>query len=318
MAHELDMREDGTARMFSGEGKMPWHGLGKVVDGLATAKEALEHAGLDWTVEKQPIYFGKEKELYSGRHATVRTLDQKPLGIVSDGYHIFQNTEAFDFFDAVTDAGTGEARYTSAGSLMGGARVFLTAQIGDTFDVAGQDAHKLYLLITNSHDGTQAFTASVTAIRAVCQNTVTMALNSAKTKWSLRHKSSLEGKVHEARDSLKMTFKYQDAFQAEVEKMMSIAVTEKQFKEIVEGIVPESKFQHDKAVVGLMDVFMNERTVNETEAKGTAYGAYNAVTYWTDWVRNYQTDDSRFKSLVGAGFAESMRNKAHKQLLAVG
>lgn len=318
MAHELDLREDGTARMFSGEDKTPWHGLGKVVKGLATAKEALEWAGLDWTVEKQPIYFGKDKELYSGRHATVRTLDGKALGIVSDGYHIFQNAEAFEFFDTVTDAGSGDAHYTTAGSLFGGQRVFMTAQIGDTFNVAGEDAHNMYLLITNSHDGTQALTASITTIRAVCNNTVTLALNSAKTQWSLRHKSSLQGKAEEARKSLQMSFKYEDAFQKAVEDMMKIQVTKDQFNKIVEGIVPESKFQHDKAVTGLMDVFENERTVNDTNAKGTAWGAYNAVTYWTDWVRKYQTEDSRFKSLVAKGFGETLRNKAHKQLLAIG
>lgn len=317
MAHELDFREDGTARMFSGEGKMPWHGLGKVVPGLATAKEALEYAGLDWTVEKQPIYYGTDKRGFPGRYATVRSSDQRPLGIVSEGYHIFQNTDAFDFFDAVTDAGSGEAHYTAAGSLLGGQRVFLTAKIGDTFNVAGEDAHDLYLLLYNSHDGTQAFTAAVTMIRAVCYNTVTMGLHTAKSKWTLRHKSSLEGKVQEARDSLKMSFKYMDAFESEVEKLFEVDVPTDQFRAIVEGIIPDSKFQHDKAVTGLMDVFENEKTVIDAPGAGTGWGAYNAITYWTDHVRDYRTDDSRFKSLVGAGFAESIRNKAHERILSL-
>jgi phage/plasmid-like protein (TIGR03299 family) len=318
MAHALEIKADGKASMFSGEGKTPWHGLGEVVSGLATAAEALEYAGLDWTVEKQPIFFGEQFNGFPGRFATVRTSDQKPLGIVSDGYHIFQNVEAFDFFDAVTDHGTGEAHYTAAGSLFGGQRVFLTAKIGDTFEVAGQDAHDMYLLITNSHDGTQAFTAAITTIRAVCNNTVTLGLNSAKTKWSIRHKSSLEGKVHEARESLMMSYKYRDAFQEEVEKMMAVQVNKDQFKKIIEGIVPPSKFQHDKAVAGMMDVFENEPTVINTEANGTGYGAYNAVTFWSDWVRNYQTTDSRFKSLVGGGIAETLRDKMHSKVLALG
>jgi hypothetical protein len=42
------------------------------------------------------------------------------------------------------------------------------------------------------------------------------------------------------------------------------------------------------------------------------------VTYWSDWERKYQTEDSRFKSLVGAGFAETLREKAHKKILAYG
>lgn len=315
MAHQLEI-VDGKAKMFSGEGILPWHGLGTVVDGLATAAEALEYAGLDWLVEKQPIYFGEDKRIFSGRHATVRVTDQKPLGVVSDAYHVFQNVEAFDFFDAVTDNGTGEAKYTAAGSLMGGSRVFLTAKVGDAFMVGGDDAHDLYLLITNSHDGTQAFTAAVTTIRAVCYNTVTLGLRSAKTKWTIRHKGSLEGKVAEAREALKMTFKYGDAFEQEVEKLLSFEVTKDKFKEIVEDIIPASKFQHDKDVAGLMNVFENEPTVNDTSAKGTGWGAFNAITYWADWERRYQTPDSRFQSIANAGFAEKLRSKAHSRILA--
>lgn len=320
MAHNLEILENGKASMFSGEGIMPWHGLCDPIEGLATAAEALKHAGLDWPVEKQPIYFGEgtEKLAFPDRFATVRATDQRPLGIVSAGYHVFQNTEAFEFFDAVTDSGSGEAHYTAAGSLLGGQRVFLTAQIGDSFEVAGEDAHKLFLLITNSHDGTQAFTAAITTIRAVCQNTVTLGLNSAKTKWSIRHKSDLKGKVQEARESLKMTYKYKDAFQDEVEKMLSVNIGTDQFKAIAESIMPPSKFQHDKGVAGMMDVFEFEKTVNDTGIKGTGYAAYNAVTYWADWERKYQTEDARFKSLVGAGFAETLRDKAHKKILAYG
>jgi phage/plasmid-like protein (TIGR03299 family) len=317
MAHQLEIRADGTASMFSGEGILPWHGLGKVVPGLLTAAEALQHAGLDWTVEKQPIFYGNDKRGFPGRYATVRITDQRPLGIVSEGYHVYQNVEAFDFFDAITGSGKNEAQYTAAGSLFGGQRVFLTAKIGDTFMVAGEDAHDVYLLITNSHDGTQAFTAAVVTIRAVCNNTVTMGLATAKTKWTLRHKSALSAKVQDARDSLKMTYKYVDAFENEVKKMLEVKVPDDQFLAIVEGIVPDSKFQHDKAVQGLMDVFENEPTVIDAPGAGTGWAAYNAITYWTDHVRAYRTDDSRFKSLLDQGFADTMRNKAHDRILAL-
>lgn len=313
--HQLEMKEDGTASMFSGEGIMPWHGLGKIIPGLATAAEALEFAGLDWDVEKQPLYFGKDKNIFSGRHATVRVTDQHELGIVGDGYHIFQNKEAFSFFDNVVDSQ--EAKYTSAGSLFGGKRIFMTAKVGDTFDVAGEDAHDAYLLLTNSHDGSQAFTAAITYIRAVCDNTVTMGIKGAKHKWIIRHQTSLSGKVAEAREALQMTYKYTDAFDLEVQKMMQVQIDADKFKKIVEDLVPKSKVQHAKSVAGLMDVFENEKTVIDAPGAGTAWGAYNAVTYFTDHEKKYHNDLSRFKSLVDAGFAEKLRNKAHTRLLAL-
>lgn len=324
MSHELEIKADGTASMFSGENITPWHNLGTVIAGLATAKEALELASLDWTVEKQPLFFGEHKTGFPGQFATVRVSDQKPLGVVSDGYHVFQNVEAFDFLDAITDTGSQDAVYTSAGSLFGGKRVFITMKIGDGITVGDDDAHDMYLMATNSHDGTQAFTASVSLIRAVCNNTVTMALNSAKSKWALRHKSALSksGRVQEARDALNMSFKYADAFEEEVAKLMAVEVSKDQFNTIAKSIVPESKFKHDKDVQALMDVFENEKTVNMGGGEGTGWGAFNAVTYFVDHVREYRTDESKFKSIVGtvggqAGFGESMRSKAHNRILAL-
>jgi phage/plasmid-like protein (TIGR03299 family) len=301
--------------MFSGENLVPWHGIGTVIDGLATAADALKFAELDWTVEKQPLYFGSKKELFSGRHATVRVTDNHELGIVGDPYQVFQNTEAFEFFDNVVD--TGEAKYTSAGSLFGGKRVFMTAQVGDEFLVAGEDPHKTYLLITNSHDGSQAFTAALTHIRAVCNNTVTMALNGASHKWSLRHQTSLSGKVAEAREALQMTFKYHDAFELEVQKMMAIPFTEKKMLNLANTIVPEAKVQKKKTVESLMDIYKNEKTVVDAAGAGTAWAAFNTVTFFSDHVKKYHNDTSRFKSLADAGFGEKLRNKAHTRIMAM-
>lgn len=300
--------------MFSGESLVPWHGIGNVVDGVKTAAEALKLSGLDWEVEKQPIYFGSKKELFAGRHATVRISDNHELGIVGDPYNVFQNEEAFEFFDTVVDSG--EAKYTTAGSLFGGKRVFLTAQVGDEFLIGGEDAHKTYLLITNSHDGSQAFTAALTHIRAVCNNTVTMALNGAKHKWTLRHQTSLSGRVAEARDALQMTFKYHEAFELEVEKMMAIPFTEKKMLNLATAIVPESKVQKKKTIESLMDIYTNEKTVTDAAGAGTAWAAFNTVTFFADHVKKYHNDTSRFKSLADAGFGEKLRNNAHKRIMA--
>lgn len=323
MAHQLELRDDGTARMFSGEGITPWHGLGTVVEGLATADEALKLAGLDWQVSKEPVYqkTGEAFKPVPDRFLTVRDLDQRTLGIVSSNYHIFQNNEAFDFLDTITDTGSKAAKYTTAGSLFEGRRVFLTLKIGDTFMVGDEDAHDMYLMVTNSHDGTQAFSASVTTIRAVCNNTVTMALREAKSKWTLRHKTELSGKIEDARQALKMSWTYADAFQEEVDRLLDIEVTKDAFNKIIERAVPESKFQHDKDVAAIMDVFEYEPTVQMGGGAGTGWGAYNAVTYFTDNVRNYRTPEARFKSILGTeaqqGFAEALRNRTRQEILAL-
>lgn len=313
MAHQLEITADGTAAMFSGEGILPWHGLGTVVDGLLTAEEALQAAKLDWTVEKQPIYLASGKESQD-RFAVVRTTDEEWLGVVGGDYKPFQNTEAFSFFDTVTD-NSGQAHYTTAGSLQNGKRVFLTAKIGDTFNVAGEDAHDLYLLITTSHDGTKAFTAATTMVRAVCHNTVTLGLETAKTRWSLRHKTTLTGKVAEAQAALQLSHKYKDAFQLEVEQLLAAEVTNDLFKEIISDLLPKQKRQHEKNVNELMNIFTTEPTVVNTAAAGNGWGAVNAVIYWTDHVKESRSDEARFKSLTD-GFARTFSDSVRDRVLA--
>lgn len=333
MSHELEINKDGTANMFSGEGHTPWHGLGTVIEGLATAEEALTLAGLDWRVDKRPLYqevpvaFDAEGKATDwnfqkvpDRFSVVRDSDHKSLGIVSQGYKPFQNSEAFEFMNGITDTGSGDAVFSTAGSLFGGARTFMTLRIGEEFTVAGGDAHKLFLMVSNSHDGSQALTAAITPIRVVCNNTVTMALAGAKTKWTLRHRVPLQDKVTNARDALEMSFKYEEAFQKEVEKMMEIEITKDKFYSLVDHIIPKSPEQHDITVDALMNVWENEPTVYTEKGKGNGYDAFNAVTFFTDH-KEYRTVESKFNSIIGTGtgqgFAEALRPKAHKAILAL-
>src|SRR5690606_36992227 len=186
--------------------------------------------------------------------------DEKPLGVVGGDYKIFQNEDVFSFFDTVVD--DGDAKYETAGSLQGGAKVFLTAKIGEQFLINGEDAHDMYLLMTTSHDGTQSFRAATTMIRAVCQNTVTMALNNAKSKWSLRHKTDLKGKAQEARETLGLTFKYQAAFEEEVAALMAVEVEKDKFERMIRGIIPDNQPRKtERSVEELMRIFESEPTV---------------------------------------------------------
>ena len=323
MAHQLEIKADGTASMFSGEGITPWHGLGTVIDGLATAQEALKFAGLDWTVEMVPLYqhFGGKELIIPNRFSNTRSSDGKSLGIVSDDYEVYNNADAFAFLNKITDTTNKEAVFTTAGSLFGGCRTFMVLKLTSAFTVLGDDAHDLYLMATNSHDGNQAFTVSVVAIRAVCDNTVTLALKQAITKWTLKHRVPLEGQAAVAREILELGYNYEDAFQKEVEELAKIKVSTDQMFEIADALVPAGKRQHDISVEEVMAIWKNEPTVELAGSGKNAWGAFNALTFWTDH-KEYKTPESRFKGIVGTGnnmgLAERIRPKAHKMLLALG
>lgn len=320
--HDLEIKADGTASMFyTKEDGTPWHGLGHGVDGLLTASEAISASGLDWEVEKRPLWIPTSNGNIQvpNRYGIVRTSDEKvfPCAVGSD-YTPIQNKEAFDFFDTLVDSG--EAKYTTAGALAGGQRVWLTAKIGgeaSDVEIAGE-AYDVYLLISNAHNGARALTAVTTFIRVVCANTETMALAGAKTRWTLAHRGTMEGKIDEARKALGITFKATDAFTAEVEKLLAIEVTKDAFNELVtaKGFLPEQKRQKDKNVAQLMNIFETEPSLVDSNIAGTAWGAYNALTFWLDHGREVRSAEGRMTSLID-GFGARLRGKAHERLLAL-
>ena len=153
----------------------PWHGLGTKVMEAPTSKEALNLSGLDWKVEQEKIYT-ENGNVVTGFKANVRDTDKKVLGVVTDRYKVVQNEEAFAFTDELLGEGV---RYETAGSLQGGRKVWLLAHLPHEYIIAGERISP-YLVFSNTHDGSGAIRVAITPIRVVCQNTLNLALNTAK------------------------------------------------------------------------------------------------------------------------------------------
>ena len=58
MSHEIEIREGQAQMMYAGQ--VPWHGLGTAVEREVTSEAAIRLAGLDWLVEKRPMYLPSE------------------------------------------------------------------------------------------------------------------------------------------------------------------------------------------------------------------------------------------------------------------
>lgn len=323
MSDGLEVR-NGEAMMFSGEDITPWHRKGKVLSGLLKSEDALKAAGLDFIVRKEPVTYngldGKPRT-YANRFLTVRDIDEKPLGFISKNYHIHQNVDSFNFLNNITDRTDADAVYTSAGSLLGGARTFVVMKLTNQFMVGDRDAHDLYIMAINSHDGKQGFTIVLTPIRAVCRNTVHMGLANAVSRWSVTHKVRLEERVQDARETLDLSFAYEKAFEQEVAEMMEIEITKQKFYKLVDELIKPSPVQHDLYVDEIMNIWETEETVKMGGGEGNAWGAFNAVTFFLDH-KSYKDADAKFNSVIGTGngmgFGEALRPKAHKMLMALG
>ena len=176
MAHELEI-VNGKAQMAY-VGSVPWHGLGVKVPADLTPEQMLDAAGLNWSVEKIPAYAeiaGKQVKI--GQSALVRDRDNKILDVVSDDWNPVQNAEAFDFFNEFVAAGDMEMH--TAGSLKDGQIVWGLAKVKDSFELFKGDQIDSYLLFSNFHKYGHSTDVRFTPIRVVCNNTLTLSLNSS-------------------------------------------------------------------------------------------------------------------------------------------
>lgn len=294
MAHELRSND----YMFSGKGIKAWHGLGATVDGLLNADEALEAARLTWQVEKKAIMVAGGRKI-PDMFATVRSDDQSVLGIVGDQYNVLQNADAFKFFDAVTQQG--DAVYETAGSLFGGRRVFITASIPGLIRVGtGDDVLEQYLLLTNSHDGTSAVTAKLVTTRVVCNNTLSVALRERGTSVSIRHSRLMHDRLELATEVMGIANGRLQSLTEELNAFANHRMTDEQVRAFfnrtfgVKGVANDRQHadqeadvkDEKRAIPKLIELY--ESGAGAEMARGTLWGALNAVTEWTSHYRTYK------------------------------
>lgn len=308
--------------MFSAR-EVPWHGLGEVVPEELLAAEALKVAGLDWDVQLVPAIAKTAngvKETNAFFPMTLIDQDFEFVGnatrVVSHKYEVLQNRDAFTFMDNLVDEGL---RYETAGSLRNRAWVWMTAKLPQQVLVGGEDAADIYLLLSNSHDGTKAVRVDVTPVRVVCQNTLNMAWGSSKRSWSARHLSTLEGRISEARTTLDLTFSYIEDWKLQSELLLAEAFTDRKLANLLDKVVDETP-RSENIKSSIRTLFSASPTIVGTAAEGNAYGAINAIGEYFDHIRFADPDGRMTEQSQALGSWEGVgartRNKAASLLLA--
>jgi len=211
----------------------PWHGLGTRVEEAPTSADALVCAGLDWEVMQKNVYTEDDCSV-PGYKANIRNTDNAVLGIVSDRYKIVQNEDAFRFTDDLLRAGVS---YETAGALQGGRKVWLLARMPQKYIIAGDEIAP-YLVVMNSHDGSNGIKVAMTPIRVVCQNTLNLALNSAKRTWTTKHTENVMSRVHEAEETLGLAEKYMGELGCGINNLAKIKLSDKKVMECMNEFFP--------------------------------------------------------------------------------
>lgn len=299
-------------------GETPWHGLGKKLTEQPTIEEALDYAGMNWKVQKQPSTYRNPRtglQSDTGHFVNVRLDNGNAIGNVGKKYEVLQNVEAFKPFEIITDYG-----YTleTAGVIDEGKKVWILAKTPSTFQV-GDDEILDYILMYTSHDGSSGSCFRDVPIRVVCNNTLNIALGSKKShEYKLRHTSSIHERVSELTKNLDT--REGNVAQAidDMNRFHEYEMTPDTLKYYIEAVMPWLKKRHQVSIPE-MGIFHKNRAkpvyekitdlfYNGKGNKGNnLWDAYNAMTEYHDHSKTHGKENKDW--VKGTQFGASNRDK---------
>ena len=295
-------------------GEVPWHGLGVRVPADLSPQQMLEKANLDWTVRKVPAYADVAGERVAvGRSALVRDSDDSILDVVSDDWNVLQNAEAFEFFhDFVAN---GDMEMHTAGSLRDGQLVWALAKVNDGFELFKGDQVDSYLLFSNPHRYGWSIDVRFTPIRVVCNNTLTLSLNtSSKNFVKVSHRRQFDGDM--VKETLGIAKEKLATYREMAQFLGGKRYTAPKLVEYFKNVFPvtggpEKKKEMSISASKALDVIHTQP--GATFAEGSYWQAFNAVTYMVD----HKLGRSQDNRLTSAWFGQGKKVKADALELAV-
>lgn len=302
-----------------------WHGLGQIMNPDASMEEWARAANMDFTILSSPVQFTDDTGRLvqaENRNVLYHSGTGDVLNVVSDRYKAVQPAEVLSFF--------ADMNMETAGTLGNGAKYWGLARVGDNFSVAG-DEHAPYVLVSTSCDGTLATSATFTAIRVVCSNTLHWALHNAEGVVKTRH--SKEWKADQVRAQLGIISENAEEtisdFSASMNELASIQVTRMEVARFLANVIGDKKALEvapvtsntsvdapmfsvarsaddviqagDRKLSALWDTYNTGQGQDTPAARGTLYGAVQAVTRHVDHVQGRSEDTRRASAWFGAG-----------------
>jgi len=319
MAHELDFSTGQAAIAYTG--KVPWHGYGTPMEDDLSLDEWRVQAGLDWEVKRRPIGFWDGFEWRAGdlkkKVALVRSDNEQPLSIVSDRYKVVQPKEVLEFFESVIEENG--FKMSTAGSLKEGKRVWAMADCGEDFTI-GDDHVGAHLLLATSYDGTFATTAQFTSIRVVCNNTLGFSLDRGGEGGVVRIPHTSDFNQWDIKAELGFDVNWQ-RFQDQILQLTQYEVTD---REVLNYFLTVVGVTEDECAEGtqltnvrkMMNLYTSGPGSQLPSAKGTLWGALNAVTFLVDHCRAAANTGNRFDSAAFGGGA-ALKRRAFKEAVGM-
>jgi hypothetical protein len=278
-------------------------------DVLTTKAKAVIHpsligSDLAWSVSKEKLK--TESGIEVEQIAIVRDDTRKVLGVHSQRYTPFQNSEMYELLENIS----GKTGLTiHGGSYFGdGEKVYL--QLKSDSLTLGNDKVQGFLTCCNSFDGSTALRFGNSNVTISCQNTFFMALK--EVEHGVRHTSGMFTKIDDIlREIDKMRLDEIANFRT-IEKLASEpfstsahlpAILNRLFDIDSQAVIMNAKFNDEDTLStrkkNLIEAFDESLTSEMTEKGHTLWGAFSGVTHFTTH-KVSKTKDTTESKLFGA------------------
>lgn len=338
--HELDFTRGQAAIAY--RGATPWHGLGESILPQDSIDDIRIKAGLDYDVVKTPVQYtrmvshtepgnsitttAERTETSNDKCVLYRSDTGGDLSVVSNKYQVVQPRQIVEFYRNLVEQYGFEIEVV--GALKGGRKVWALANTGKAFQLRDRDDVNGYLLLATSYDGTMATQARFTSVRVVCNNTLSLASGQGRADVTVPHsttfdanKVQLDLKIGPAWDE------YQRAAREMTGRVISRDETVRFLLDVYYGLGSKeeiAEFQAneknakagEKLMLRLTKALFESPGAQLSSARGTLWGALNAVTYDVDHQLPSRSQDTRLdKAWFGAG--NNLKARAWQKALAM-
>lgn len=262
----------------------------------ANVPEALAANGLDWTVEKRPLFAriptgkgpdGKETGIFKradNLFGIVRSDNNHTLGTATARYTCGTNADGFDPLEVL--AKDGRIKIVGAGALDGGARVWMQAQTPERVSIGGEPID-YYVMGLFSHDGSASNKYFDLAIRFFCTNQLrAISRDTRDVNITMRHTASLPDRVREAKRLIERVYLNQAQFVATAESLLAQTFSRAEMETLVKTLVPAPSLSDPTTTTRQINGWNEKFSTIMRDAYGapdlndiryTKWGAMNAI-----------------------------------------
>lgn len=263
--------------------------------------ELLESTGLNWTVNKEPLFTEDGKE--SKGFGLYRNDNQKHLGVVGAGYRVYQNHEMCEMMVKASE-GIG-MKTTRGGQMQEGRKVYLQIKL-DSKKI-NTDTVKRYITCLNTHDGTSSIGFGSTNTVVSCSNSFYKAFKGEQMS-RFQHSTHSKSRVEKAMEDLRLTILNDDKLMKSFEMMSDAPISDTILKSVMDkafGIDLDAKqSDYSSRKINQMKK-VNEVIASELDSHGSSlWGLFNGVTYYTNHVAN--KDAGLEYLMTGGGYDKNL------------